>query len=272
MQKQFNYKETNIVYQDIGKGQPIVLLHGFGEDSCIWESQLESLSKEYRVIVPDLPGSGKSTMLNNNNAAIEDFATCIMELLVFAKIEKCILLGHSMGGYITLAFAEKYAFMLSAFGLIHSTAFADTEEKKETRLKSIQFLKEHDPFTFLKTSIPNLFSTKTKNDNETLITTLIERGRNFSSQALIQYCKAMMNRSDKTEVLRKTKLPVLFIMGEEDIAAPLVDLLKQVPLPTVSTIHILKDVGHMGMLEKPTDVTQFLLSFCRFVSQEITDL
>lgn len=264
MQKHFSYKTATIFYQDIGQGQSIVLLHGFGEDHFIWHNQVESLSKKYRVIMPDLPGSGQSDLLDIDNVSIEDYATCIMQLLVHEKIAKCIILGHSMGGYIALAFAEKYTSMLVAFGLIHSTAFADTAEKKETRLKSIQFLKENNSYTFLKTSIPNLFSAKTKRENDFIITSLIERGSNFSAEALIQYSNAMMNRPDRTEVLKSTTLPVLFIVGEEDIAAPLVDLLKQVPLPKISVVNILKEVGHMGMLENANALTKFLLSFCSF--------
>ena len=266
MQKHFTYKETDIVYNDIGQGNAVVLLHGFGEDGSIWHNQADVLAKEYRVIVPDLPGSGKSGLLNYENVVIEDYAACLKELLINEKIEKCILLGHSMGGYITLAFAEKYTDMLCAFGLIHSTAFADNEEKKEARRKSIDFLSENDPYSFLKTSIPNLFSEKTKKEKAEVVAALIQKGRDFSREALIQYYTAMMNRQDKTAVLSSTRLPVLFVMGTEDKAAPMEDVLKQVHLPAIAFIHILTDVGHMGMLENSVFLNKYLLSFCRFVN------
>lgn len=265
MEKLYNYNGNTVSYNDIGQGQVVVLLHGFGEDSCIWNNLVENLSKEYRVIIPDLPGSGKSGMLNSDKAEIEDYSTCMMKLLENEKIVKCILLGHSMGGYITLAFAEKYAALLCGFGLIHSTAFADNEDKKENRRKSIQFLKENNSFAFLKTSIPNLFSEKTKKESVGIITSLIKRGESFSSESLIQYCRAMMNRPDRTNVLSTTKLPVMMIIGEEDKAVPMEDVLKQVHLPAIVLVHILTDVGHMGMLEKPLALTEYLLSFCRFV-------
>lgn len=266
MQKYFTYKEIAIHYDDIGKGSVIVLLHGFGEDGFIWHNQAGVLAKKYRVIVPDLPGSGKSGLLNYEQVAIEDYAACVKELLVHESIEKCILLGHSMGGYITLSFAEKYTDMLCAFGLIHSSAFADNEDKKEARTKSITFISEHDSYYFLKTSIPNLFSEKTKKKKAEVVASLIEKGRDFSKEALIQYYRAMMNRQDKTGVLSSTKLPVLFVMGTEDKAAPMEDVLKQVHLPASAFIHILTDVGHISMMENSIFLNKYMLSFCRFVN------
>lgn len=116
----------------------MVLLHGFGEDSQIWNTQVSFLQEHCQLLVPDLPGSGKSLLLTNKNNAsnvvsIEDYADVIAALLAAEKITSSIMLGHSMGGYITLAFAEKYPDKLQSFGLVHSTAFADNEEKSHAR-------------------------------------------------------------------------------------------------------------------------------------------
>ena len=134
MQKKFHYKKTQIVYKTSGEGLPVILLHGFGEDATIWDKQVSYLKDHCQLITPDLPGSGLSSFDDadaENSDSIEYYADMIEALLKYEDINSCILLGHSMGGYITLAFAEKYPEKLRGFGLIHSTAFADTEEKKQ---------------------------------------------------------------------------------------------------------------------------------------------
>lgn len=261
MEKQFQYNNGQVFYQVTGTGQPVVLLHGFAEDGTIWEEQISFLRQHVLLIVPDLPGSGKSDMLSRETVTIDDYADFVDALLTFERIDKCILLGHSMGGYITLAFAEKYPGKLAAFGFIHSTAFADSDEKKNTRKKGIKLIKEYGVYSFLKNTTPNLFSDHYKKEHPEKVTELIERGRNFSQEALVQYYAAMMNRPDRTDVLRKTNVPVLFIIGTEDIAAPLEDLLKQVSLPKVSSVHIINNAGHMSMWEQPTQLNSHLLAF-----------
>ncbi len=130
----FKYQSAGIYYQKEGSGTAVVLLHGFAENSDVWKYQVAFLKEQYMMIVPDLPGSGQSDTLTppTESAGIlmQDYADCIYALLQHENIEKCIMLGHSMGGYITLAFAEKYPGCLLGFGLVHSTAFADTRRKK----------------------------------------------------------------------------------------------------------------------------------------------
>jgi pimeloyl-ACP methyl ester carboxylesterase len=166
-----------------------------------------------------------------------------------------------MGGYITLAFAEKNPHLLTSFGLIHSTAFADNEEKKETRRKAINFIHQHGAYAFLKTSIPNLFGEKIKQENPEVIEQLTEKSRNFSEAALVQYYNAMIRRPDRTEVMRKSEKPILFIIGSEDKAAPLSDLLHQIHLPSFAHIHIMEGIGHMSMLEDAPTLNRHLLDF-----------
>lgn len=261
MKKKFQYLDTDIVYKVIGEGSPVVLLHGFAEDSNIWNEQIPFLQKHCRLIIPDLPGSGQSKMLEKNNITIEDYAACINALLDNEFIDRCILLGHSMGGYITLAFAEMYAEKLVAFGFVHSSAFADNEEKIASREKGIKIMEEYGVFPFLKNTTPNLFSENYKKQHAERVSELIEQGKKFSKEALIQYYKAMMNRPDRTKVLEKSNVPVLFIIGSEDKAAPLDDLLQQVHLPAISYIHIIEGCGHMSMWEKTHLLNNYLLEF-----------
>ena len=273
MQKTFIYKEARISYRTEGKGKPVVLLHGFGEDSHIFDQQIEFLKESCLLIIPDLPGTGKSALLISDHpmpvtgilkpvtVSIEDYADCIKALLEEEKISKCILLGHSMGGYITLAFAEKYPGSLSRFGLIHSSAFADNEEKKRNRQRGIDLMEQYGAYAFLKNTIPNLFSQQFKEAFPDKLESLIEASKQFSTEACRQYYTAMMNRPDRTDVLKGNPLPVLFVIGTEDVAAPLNDLNLQIHLPLCSYIHIIENVGHMSMWEAPELLNSYLLEF-----------
>src|SRR5882724_4708958 len=118
-------------YSISGQGLPVVLIHGFAEDSRVWVHQQSALQKHYRLIIPDLPGAGQSAL--TDTFSMELAADCIRQILVKENITRTILIGHSMGGYIVLAFAEKYPESLAAFGLCHSTAYPDSPEKKTGR-------------------------------------------------------------------------------------------------------------------------------------------
>jgi len=255
--KFIQYKNKSIHYRVFGKGEPVVLVHGFGEDGNIWNELIKDLQNNFHLIVPDIPGSGKSEMLDGD-ISIEDYADVIKEILANELSEVfptggdlegavVVMIGHSMGGYITLAFAEKYPELLNGFGLFHSSAFADDEEKKQTRRKAIDFIKANGAYAFLRTSIPNLFAGK---QHLKEMEDLIEDGKKFSSEVLIQYSYAMINRPDRTEILKTFCKPVLFIIGEKDNAIPLQASLQQCHLPAIAHVHILQNAGHMGMVEE----------------------
>lgn len=131
MIKNFTYRNGKVYYKSEGEGPTVVLLHGFAETSSIWDAQIASLKNHCRIIAPDLPGSGKSAMLKPDDTSIADFAECVHALLLHEQVNACIMLGHSMGGYITLAYALAHAELLRGYGFVHSTAYADNEEKKQ---------------------------------------------------------------------------------------------------------------------------------------------
>lgn len=255
----FSYHASQIFYRISGNGKPVVLIHGFGEDGDIWQHQIPVLEKQYTVIIPDLPGSGKSEMIAD--MSIDGMGDCIKELvasLYSGSLLPACLLGHSMGGYITLAVAEKYPQLIHAAGLVHSSAYADSEEKKAARSKSIEFIKEHGAFEFLKTAIPGLFK---EPENNKACEALVAAGNNFSANALVAYYTAMINRPDRTEILKAATQPFLFIMGQYDKAVPFEHSLQQSSLPQQSHITILRNSAHMGMVEETAATNKALLDF-----------
>ena len=152
-----SFNNSTVFYRVYGEGKTLVLIHGFAEDGNIWNGLSNQLKDNFRLIIPDIPGSGKSTILNNSQreVSIDDYAKVIFQILKKENSTTCTIIGHSMGGYITLAFANKYPDLLAGFGLFHSTAFADSEEKKQTRRKAIEFIKNNGAYAFLRTSIPS---------------------------------------------------------------------------------------------------------------------
>ena len=261
MRKTVKYKNALLSYHIYGEGIAVVLLHGFAETSSIWQHQFDFLKDHCKVIVPDLPGSGESELFNTKNLSIEEISDSIHSILNNENIKQCIMLGHSMGGYVTLSYAEKYNEKLKAFGLIHSTAFADSEEKKQNRKRSIDMMGDYGSYAFLKTTTPNLFTPAFKKEHNDVVDDLIEEGRQFKKENLQQYYFAMMNRADKTIVLKNTGLPVLFVAGAEDIAAPLSDVLKQVHQPEIAYIHIMENMAHMSMQEALDELNAILKNF-----------
>lgn len=261
MQFTFPFLDSNISYSIAGSGTTVLLLHGFGEDHHVFHQQVETLQQHCRLVLPDLPGSGESSFAYEVCSSIDNMASAMHALMQEICTEPFVVLGHSMGGYITLAMAEQQTSRIKAFGLLHSTAFADSEEKKETRKKSIGFIRENGAHAFLKTAIPGLFAESFTLTNPATINELVEKGKALTAKALIAYYEAMITRPDRTQVLRSAKCAVLFLLGDEDKAAPMQDVLQQVHLPANSEIKILRKTGHMGMLEQPKLTTETICSF-----------
>lgn len=253
-------------YTIYGKGQPVLFIHGFGADSRTWKNQLEFLQHHYQLIVPDLRGSGQSSSLTPP-VSIEQLADDILELLDEEKIFSCTVFGHSMGGYVTLALIEKQPQRFNAFGLIHSTSYADSEEKKQARAKSIEFIKENSAYEFLKITAPNWFSDAFKQHHPQVVSNFINEGKKFSKEILIAYSKAMINRPDRTTVLQKANIPVLYFIGGEDKAVNPGDAITQSAIPALCSVKYLAGVGHMGMLEATDELNHTLEEFLELVQQ-----
>lgn len=255
--KIFTYQSSQIFYRTIGNGKPFILIHGFAENGDVWKNQIEFLKDHFYLIIPDLPGSGRSQLIRD--MSIEGLSESIKAILIQENIKACAMAGHSMGGYISLAFAEKYPDLLFSLALVHSSAFADNEEKKANRSKSIEFVKKNGAFEFLKAVIFDLFSEIWAANNPKAVERQIEKSKNFTDEAVIAYYQAMINRPNRIHVLKSINKPVLFIIGQHDKAVPFEQSMQQCYLPDISYIHILRNSAHMGMLEEAEKVNDILL-------------
>jgi len=256
----YNYGIDQLAYFDEGKGdQTILLIHGFGEDHSIWKNQIEFLSTHYRVIAPNLPGVHcKPLTLHHSQApSIRMYVEVLHDLMHHLNIDHYFIAGHSMGGYIGLSFADYYVNHIQGLLLLHSTTYEDNEAKKTSRMKVAEFIQEWGVSKYLETATPNLFGDAFKKSNPAAIQNVIDSGTDISQEAMIQYVFAMCNRKAMTHVLQQNTIPVWMIAGEADLAVPIQDSLEQIKLLPSSNSLVLKEVGHMGMLEATDLVNQF---------------
>jgi pimeloyl-ACP methyl ester carboxylesterase len=255
---EFQKKKIAVYWVKEGEGVPLVLLHGFCEDSGMWEEWLAFLPNR-SVVCIDLPGFGNSDMLGN--LSIESMADAVNAVLENFSIKKCVLIGHSMGGYVSLAFAEKYPGKLSGLGMFHSHPYADSDEKKHARNKSIDFIKSNGHILYVRQLIPNLFAYEYTKGYPISVNKLIHRATKFDPTAIITAIEAMRDRPDRSEVLREIACPVLFIIGKLDKAIPYDASLAQAHLPAFADICVLPVAGHMGMFEAQRETAGVVRGF-----------
>lgn len=245
--------------KELGNAYPLVLLHGFCEDKSCWDGFLQSLSVSNRVICLDLPGFGGSQLLHETS--MESVADAVYEDLKSKNVSECIMIGHSLGGYITLAIAERYPKFLKAFGLFHSTALADTEEKKDGRNKTLESLKMYGKKPFLKTFVPSLYNQDRLLEYQEVLAKSVKMGEATPLESMIAYTEAMRDRINRLHIVQQSKVPILFIAGEKDNAITLDKSLLHQAYIKPENFHLLKNVGHMGFYEEPGKCFQIISTF-----------
>ncbi|MDN4164494.1 alpha/beta hydrolase [Cytophagales bacterium LB-30] len=250
---------TEIAYTEMGAGYPVVLLHGFCENKSMWETLQTELSADYRVICPDIPGFGDSPALKE--VSMESAAAALYDWLKAKDIFECIFIGHSLGGYITLAIEEAYPNFLKAYGLFHSSALADAPEKKEARDKTIASVKQYGKEAFLKTFIPGLYNPLRIEEYGEFLHHSERMGKKTSAESIMSYLAAMRDRSERMYLLKQKSKPVLFIAGAQDAAVPLEKSLQHQPFIDKKDFHLLQEAGHMGFYECPQESLKIIRSF-----------
>jgi pimeloyl-ACP methyl ester carboxylesterase len=254
----------NLATIDQGSGEAIVFLHGYPMNKSIWQHFANELQDNYRVICLDLPGFG-------NNPAIElpltvgDMAEAVNKTLDNLGVEKCVMVGHSLGGYVALGFGEKYPNKLNGLVMFHSTAFADSQEKKQGRNKSIDFVERYGVSEFVDEFISPLFFEGRKQELKDSAETVMAMGRATAKSTVVEVIKAMRDRKDRTKVLEKANFPVMYIVGRNDTAVQLSIASPQFWMAKNATTHILDETGHMGMLERPKETLTLMRQFLQRV-------
>lgn len=245
-------------FEKKGEGkETLVLLHGFMENISIWKDLEKNLSKDFTLFKVDLPGHGKSETIAEVHT-MELMADEVKKVLDREKIKDFHLLGHSMGGYVSLAYAEKFPQDLKTLTLFFSTFLADDEEKKEQRRKSYRIIK--DAFThYAKAGIPNLFNTNERDILEGKIETALEIALSTNNLGALACVKGMVERPERKDILEKLDSKILVIAGKHDNAVKTEAMIKNLPDRTNIKSYIL-DCGHNGHWEKPSICAEIINS------------
>ena len=244
----------NLHYSDQGTGDAVVFLHGFLEDKAMWKEVSKGFKKTHRVICLDLLGHGKTGNLGYIHC-MEAQAEMLKFLLNKLDINKCTLIGHSMGGYVALAFADLYKERVRGLCLMNSTAKADDTEKKINRDRGIAAVKQNHK-TFIRIAIPSLFSEENRSIFSDAIKEITRDTLKMSQQGIIASLEGMKVRTDRTHLLEQNDYPILMVIGKKDPALDYNSLLEQAKNKYVKSV-VFED-GHMSHIENEQELIQAL--------------
>ena len=246
----------NIFFEKHGAGSALILIHGFPMNHHVWDGILPELLDSFTVYTPDLPGFGKSKPLSGD-FSIDDVAVILNQWVADQGLQNAIVIGHSLGGYIVLAMLKQKPDWFSGFGLLHSTAYADSAEKKESRTKVLTFIEENGVLAFTSNFIQPLFVNAAHPDIAGVRDLTIQSEK----EAVEGYTRAMRDRPENTGVIARASQPVLIIGGTEDKGIPFSSLQEQAKLSPRVELHLLPNVAHMAMFENREEVTRIIRAF-----------
>ena len=259
MIKQAEFRNVKVRYSDKGKGRVIVLLHGFLESLEIWDEFSNKLSKRFRVLAIDLPGHGKTPAIGYVHS-MELMAECAKAVLDSLELRKYVVAGHSMGGYVALAFAEMFPQNLSGLCIFHSTAMPDSDEKKKDRDRVAEIVKK-DHTQFVSDLIPKFFAKENLSILKEEVAKAKQIALNTPKEGIVAALKGMKERPSRELVLKNANYPVLFIIGKQDVILAWDNLLLLTSLPTKSYNIVLEHSGHMGFYEASEETFKALKKF-----------
>ncbi len=238
----------------------VVLLHGYLESMLVWEDFIPYLYKEVRVITLDLPGHGISVVTGEIHT-MDFLADTIADALKALGIEKCTLVGHSMGGYVALAFCERHSEMLDGLVLFSSTPNPDTPEKAENRRREIALVKAGKKDMLARVAPAAGFAEQNRTRMRDYIEDLTEQVFITEDEGIVALLNGMIARRDQNEMLRRSPVPQLFILGKKDNYIPPEAAEKIIAEHPQAKVVWLENSGHMGFLEEPEAAARAILDF-----------
>lgn len=260
MIKVVNLKNAKIRYSDRGRGIPLVFLHGYLEALEIWDEFTSVLENHFRIISLDIPGHGKSEIVSGIHT-MDLMAEIVKELLDRLDIEECVLVGHSMGGYVTMAFLENYPDRLLAFSLFHSTPFSDNEEKKKNRDREIELVRAGKKDVLFNTNVPRAFANENLSRMANKVDFAVSIAEETPEEGIIALLEGMKRRPNRSGLLKDTTIPFLLILGKKDNYIHYEKVGKKIELPTLGQRMVLDNAGHMGFIEEKEKSAGMVLNF-----------
>ncbi len=255
----YTYKKTEVSYRERGTGKPVILIHGFLENQKMWDGVVENLKEDHQVFTLDLFGHGKTDGLCDVHT-MEQQATLVKDLMDRQKIIKATIIGHSMGGYISLAFAELFPEKVAGLGLLNSHPFADNFEKQEARERAIKTVKRNYK-AYVTAAIPSFFAPENREKYKKEIQKLVAEALQMTPENIIAALKGMKLRKDRSELFCKRQhYPKLWIVGKKD---PLIELdkIRGLAENCKGTDYIELGAGHMSYVENKEEMPQVIKRF-----------
>lgn len=240
----------------------VVLLHGYLESLLVWEEFVPLLYKEVRVVTLDLPGHGISVVRGDEHS-MEFLADTVADAIRTLGIARCTVVGHSMGGYVALALCERHPELLDGVVLLSSTPNADTEEKAENRRREIALVEAGKKDALARVAPAAGFAEQNRARMKDAIEDLAEQVFVTEEAGIAALLRGMIARRDRNEMVRKTTVPVLFLLGRQDPYIPSDAAEKMVAEHPKARVVWLENSGHMGFLEEPEAAARAILDFVR---------
>ena len=256
----FVFRGATIAYSTKGKGRTILLIHGFLGAKEIWKEFESRLAKNFKVVSIDLPGHGQSECIGYVHN-MELLAECCKSLLIHLSIRKAVVVGHSLGGYVSLAFGEKFPDSVLGLMLVNSTAKGDSKERKKSRDQLIKLVKK-DRIKVLTFLVPGFFSLKNRR-TASQIKSYLKMANNCSEQAIIATAEGMKIRKEREIVLKFAPYPYHYIIGAHDSILESEHLKKETQIGTNGSFSLLEDASHMSLLESKEQVFKAIKSFSK---------
>jgi pimeloyl-ACP methyl ester carboxylesterase len=254
----------SLFFDDIGNGNPVVLIHAFPLSRKMWTAQSELLvNNGFRVILIDLPGLGEGE--SSGFHSIEEMAAKIAELLESLIIRKAIIGGISMGGYVLFKLFRYAPELFSALILCDTTFLADSVEKRNSRIELISKIEKQGAAALIENMLPNLISGDTQQNNPALVAKLKEMFLEVNPSAAINALRSMAERSDSSDIINNIFAPALLLFGEFDKVTNLENARQMNHLISDSELVVIENAGHFSNLEQPEQFNRALLNFCRRV-------
>lgn len=244
-------KQTNhISYSDVGRGEPLVLIHAYPLDKRLWKPQQDSLAQHFRVITLDLWGFGQSTAGQGQVISMDNYANEIKQLLDLLHIKKAIIGGESMGGYVSLAFLKHYPERVKGLILSDTNSISLNQQQKESYYQTANDILAKGSNNFIQGFLPKAVS---KNASQQTRNYLFKIMNEQAPAAMAAAFKGIADRSNTSTVLNESSIPVLIITGQEDQVLPPQQSSDMHHLARNSRLIVISGAGHLSNLEKPTE-------------------
>lgn len=247
--EELNFKNKKVRYDVQGQGPAVFFLHGYLESLEIWEEFARELAGEYTVIRMDLPGHGKSEVIDDVHS-MELLAEAARHVLDAADVDHCTLVGHSLGGYVTLAFLDLYPGRLNGFALFHSHPFADSEQVREKRQGEIDLVRQGRQKEIFDVNVPKLFA----DDNLQAFSPQVEWVRGIAEstpgEGIIANLRGMMERPDRSGLVEDTSKSFRMLAGKKDKYINYQTVVPRIPIPENGRLITLENSGHLGFIEE----------------------